>query len=114
MAEDIYGPSVPHLQGKKVHHKAEYVDIVVLPKVPKGILDIYKNVTLCCNLMNINGIGFLNVIYQHILFSTGSMIKNRRMRNIEEGINQVNKLYMKRGFKITRIHADSRFEPLRL
>ena len=40
------------------------------------------------------------------------MIKNRKVNNIEDGIKQVNKLYLKRGFKITCIHANSEFEPL--
>ena len=47
------------------------------------------------------------------MFTTGSMIKNRNMNNIEDVIKQVQKLYLQSGFKITRIHADSEFEPLR-
>ena len=39
MAEDIYGPSVPHLQVKKVHHKVHRVEPIVVPKFPKGIID---------------------------------------------------------------------------
>ena len=111
-AEDIYGPSVQHFQGKPVHHKVQHVEPIIVQNVPKVILNMHKNVTLCCDLMNINGIVFLNNIYQNILFSTGSMIKNRKMKNIEDGNKQVNKLYLQRGFKITRIHADSIFEPL--
>ena len=34
------------------------------------------------------------------------------MKNIEDGIKQVNKIYLQRGFKITRIHTDSEFESL--
>ena len=34
------------------------------------------------------------------------------MRNNEDEIKQANKLYLQRGFNITRIHADSKFEPL--
>ena len=40
-----------------------------------GILDKYKKFTLRHDLMHINGIGFLNTIYQHIMFAIGSMIK---------------------------------------
>ena len=42
--------------------------------------------------MHINGIGFLSTIYLHIIFYTGSIIKNQKVKNIEDGINQVNKL----------------------
>ena len=34
------------------------------------------------------------------------------MKNIEYGINQVNKPCLQRGLNITRIHSDSEFEPL--
>ena len=112
MFEEIYVPSVPHLKGKKVCHKIQHVEHIIVPNVPKVILDRYNKVTLCCDFMNINGIVFLSNIYQNVLFSTGSMIKNRKMKNIEDGNKQVNKLYLQRGFKITRIHTDSIFEPL--
>ena len=62
--------------------------------------------------MHINYIGFLNTISRHIMFSTGSMIKNQKIKNIEDGIKQVHKLYLQRGFKITHIHSDSKFEVL--
>ena len=75
MAGDIYGLSVPYLQGKTVRHKFQHVEPIIVPNVPKVILDIYKKLILCCDLMHINGIGFLNTISRHIMFATGSMIK---------------------------------------
>ena len=41
------------------------------------------------------------------------MIKNLKFNNVEDGIKQVNKLYLQRGFRITLIHAYIEFEPLR-
>ena len=35
------------------------------------------------------------------------------MNNIEEGIKQVKKMYLQRGFKITCVHTDIEIEPLR-
>ena len=40
------------------------------------------------------------------------MIKIWKVNNIEDVINQVNKLYLQHGFNITCIYADSSFEPL--
>ena len=80
MAEDIYGPSVSHLQGKTVCHKVMCVGPIIVTNFPKGILYRYKNFTLCCDLVQINSIGFLNTISRHKLFSMGSMIKNRTLR----------------------------------
>ena len=40
------------------------------------------------------------------MFATVSMTKNRKIKNIEDVIKQVHKLYLQRGFKITRIYDD--------
>ena len=78
MAEYIYGPSVPHMQGKTVHHNIQQAEPIIIQNVPKGILDKYKKVTLLYDLIHINGIGFPNTISQHIMFDIGIMIKNRK------------------------------------
>ena len=63
--------------------------------------------------MHINGIGFLNTISRHIMFATRIMIKKRKVEHIADGITQVHKLYLQRGFKITHMHTDCELEPLR-
>ena len=47
------------------------------------------------------------------MFSTGNIINNRKVENIVEGITQVHKLYLQRGFNITHMHTDCEFETLR-
>ena len=113
MTEDIYGPSIPHLKGKTVRCKVQHVEPTKIKYVPKTILDKYKEVTICCDLMHRNGISFLSTISRHIMFATGNMIKNRKVENIAEGVTQVHKLYLQRGFNITHIHNDCEFKPLR-
>ena len=106
MAEDINGTSIPHLKGKTVWCKIQHVDPVQITSVPKTILDKYKEVTICCDLMNINGIVLLNTISRNIMFATEIMIKNRKIQNITDGIMQVHKLYLQHGFNITHMHAN--------
>ena len=84
MDEDIYGTSVQHLQGKIVFHKIQHVEPIIIPSVPKEILDRYNKSTVCCDIMHNNGIIFLNTIYRHIMFTTGTMIKNIKMKNTED------------------------------
>ena len=107
MDADIHGPSIPHLKAKTVQRKIQHVDHIQIPSVPKTILDKYKEVTICCDLMHINGIFFLDNISRNIMFATGSMIKNWNIENIPYGITHVHKLYLQRGFNITLIHANS-------
>ena len=85
MSEDIYGTRIPHLKGKTVRLKIQHLDPVKITSVPKTILDKYQKVTILCDLMHINGIGFLNTISRHIMFSTGSMIKNQKLRTLQMG-----------------------------
>ena len=75
MAEDIYEPSVTHLQGKTVLHNIHHVEPIIVKKFPKGFFDRYKVVTLCCDIIHINGFGFLHTISRKIMFATASMIK---------------------------------------
>ena len=112
MAEDTYGPSIPHLKVKRVRRKIKHVDPIKITSVPKTILDKYKEVAIFCDLIQINLIGFLNTISRHIVFATGSMIKNRKVENIVDGITQVHKLYLQRSFNIKHMHTACEFEPL--
>ena len=82
MSQDIYVPSVPYFQVKTFHHKFQYVDPIAVPNAPKVILDKYNNFALLFDIMHINNIVLPNTTYQHILFATVSMIKNRKLRNI--------------------------------
>ena len=38
-AEEIYWPSVPHLQGKTALHKVQNMETIIVPNVPKYIPD---------------------------------------------------------------------------
>ena len=62
MAEDIYGPSIPHLKWKTMRRKIQNLEAVEITSFTKTILDKYKEVTICCDLMHTNGIGLLNTI----------------------------------------------------
>ena len=90
------------------------MESIKISSIPKTILYKYKEVAICCDLMHINVIGFLNTISQHIMFSTVSIIKNLKIENITDGITQVHKLYLQHGFKITCMHAYRYFELLRM
>ena len=68
--EDIYRHRIPHLKGKTVRRDIQLVDPVKITSFPKTILNYYKDVTILCDLVHINVIGFLNTISGHIMFAT--------------------------------------------
>ena len=83
MVEDIYEHSIPHLKVKTAQRNIQPVEPI--PRVPKTILYKYKEVTICCDLTHINGIGFLNTIPRYIMFSTGSIKKTEKLRTWQMG-----------------------------
>ena len=85
---------------------------VKITRVPNTILDKCKEVTICCDLMHTNGIGFPNTISRHIMFATRIMIKNPKVENIADGTTKVHKLYLQSDFNITSMHTDCEFKPL--
>ena len=113
ISEDVYRLSIPHLKEKTVRRNIQHVESVKITSVSKNILDNYKEVTISCDLMHTNGIVFLDIISRHIMFATGNMIKNQKIENIADGIMQVHKLYLQRGFNFTHMHAGFELEPLR-
>ena len=55
MAEDIYGTCVSNLQGKIVRKKVPQNEVKI-KMVPKSIMDKYHAVSLCVDIMFINGL----------------------------------------------------------
>ena len=55
MAEDIYGTCVSNLQGKTARKKVPHIETEI-KTVPKSIMDKYRAVTLCVDIMFVNGI----------------------------------------------------------
>ena len=97
MAKEIYGPSVPHMQGKTMHQEVKHSKLVEVQKLLQDIIGKYKSVILCCDIMHINGLDFLNTVSQENLFGIISLIKNLNIDTIDAAIKQVNTLYLQWG-----------------
>jgi hypothetical protein len=111
VAEDILGTNVS-LQGKQVRCGGQHV-IIEQRDVPRTIMDQYRNVTLCIDIMFVNKIPFLVTISRGIKFGTAETLTDRKHPTIMSAIKHVVALYSKRGFRVSDAHTDNKFEPMR-
>jgi hypothetical protein len=101
--EDIFGPNVGSLKGKTARRTPKHVRSN-RADIPTQILSRYREVTLACDVMYVNGIPFLVSISRHIKFRTAAQLL--------ASIKLVTQTYATRGFLVTRMMVDGQFEPL--
>ena len=110
-AEDIFGPDAGSLKGKTVRHSPEGVRPNLM-QIPMQIMDRYRDVTLCGDIMFINRIPFLRTISRNIRFGTAEMLVNRTAATIAKALHNVHRVYKTRGFKINNLLMDGEFDTL--
>ena len=69
VTETIYCPNIYALKGKTVNRKADHV-VAPITGIPEQILKEYKYITLCIDVMFINGLKFLPTVSRHLDFVT--------------------------------------------
>ena len=69
LAEEIHSPNIYAFKRKTTNKKLDHV-VAPVTSMPKQILKEYKNITLCIDVMFINGIKFLLTVSWHIDFVT--------------------------------------------
>ena len=113
-AERIFGPDVGSLKGKTVHRSSVPVR-TSSSNILSGVIDKYRKVTLAGDIMFVNSMPFLvTMISRHIKFSTYELLENQQLPTIIKAmIDNVRKLYKKRGFHTKTIIMDGQFDGLR-
>jgi hypothetical protein len=96
-AEDILGTNVQSLRGKQVRRDGKHI-VIERQDMPRTIMDQYRNVTLCVDIMFVNEIAFLVTISRGIKFGTAKTLRDRKHPTIISVIKHVVALYSKRGF----------------
>jgi hypothetical protein len=92
MTEDILGPNVDSLRGKQVRHGGKHV-VIERQDVLRTIMDRYRNVALCIDIMFVNKIAFLVTISRGIKFGTAETLRDRKHLTIMSAIKSVVALY---------------------
>ncbi len=112
-AEHIFGPEVGSLQGKTVRKASDMVRYGGLVAIPATIMNQYRKIILCVDVMKVNKMPFLVSISRAIKFGTVAWLKNAKAATIMKHIDDVRKIYVKRGFTLEIVEVDGQFEPLR-
>ena len=98
-----------HMQRKTTNRKVDHV-IAPITRIPKEILKEYKNITLCIDVMFINGIKFLLTVSQNVDFVTAQYVPNKKYKGYIKPIEIVYNMYAKRGFAATAILTDPKLK----
>ena len=114
VARDIYGNNTNVLKGKTTRRTEGHVREDSMMDVPQLILDRYgKDVTLCDDVMHINGIPFFIAMSRHIkhIFIVPSKVMNKA--TMLSYIRKIAKAYKHQGFIVTSMHMDNAFQCLK-
>jgi len=111
-AEHVFGLDVPGLQGKTVRSPSQSVRVNVLP-IPVVIMERHRDVTLGVDIMKVNKIPFLVTISRSIRFGTVELLANQKMPTVLKVLLHVCNMYQGRGFRVTAVMMDGKFESLR-
>jgi hypothetical protein len=101
---------VGSIKGKTTRRKLKGILGAVANNLPKEIMEHYRDITLCIDIMFVNKIPFFLSISWNIRFITAEVLDNRTQSSLTKALHRIYGIYRKRGFRITNILGDSEFE----
>jgi hypothetical protein len=112
-AVQIYGKDVAFLKGKTTaspakDHIVDFTPVAVCPE----LLSLHPNVTLCCDLFYVLGLGFSLSTSRNLRYLSCHFIADRSKPTITKCIAADLAIYRNRGFNPTDLHADGEYDAL--
>jgi hypothetical protein len=114
-AEAIFGPDVGSLKGKTVRRPPVKVDTTeAYTPLPRSVFERYQVVTLCADVMHVNGVAFFVSRSRNIRFGTVEAIPNLKKDTLLKSIKQVMAVYHAGGFRVKYALMDGAFNCLKI
>ena len=82
---------------------------MIILKTPPEIRDIHKNIILCCYIMYMNIISFMNVIDTTIRYQSTEPLSNLQAEKLHQGLDARIFIYNHDGHTVTEIRRDKQF-----
>ena len=113
-AEDIFGPDVGSLKGKTVRRGPPHIstDITYTP-LPPTVHERYQVVTLCADVMHVNGLPFFISISRHLKFGTIEALPNQKQTTLVTAVRNIARIYHRGGFRLRHAFTDGAFNCLK-
>ena len=108
-AEDIFGPEIGCIKGKMTRGRPHKVRGTLMP-LPPTIMDRYRHVTLCADVMHVNGIPMMVTLSRNIKFGTVEVLPSRSEPDLINCLVSVTRVYKQRGFRVTLLLIDGEFD----
>lgn len=112
VVEFIFGPNLGASKGKTVRKKIPPYQTGVYG-IPPEIIDSHPSFKMAIDIMFINNIPFLVSTTRKLHLTTVEAIPDRKVETLKRKTAAKLRMYQERGFKISTIHADPEFEPMR-
>lgn len=111
IAEDIFGPDIGAMKGKKTRPKPPRVieDIV---EIPPELIERHHDLTLCMDLTFVNGMPMFTAIDIAIRYRSLVPIENRSVPELLRALDVILRHYNKAGFFVTTVRSDREFMPI--
>jgi hypothetical protein len=111
-AHTIWGKNIAALKGKNTRTKPIHVAGNFV-KVPKEFLKLHQSVYMTADILFVNKIPFFLTLSRQICFTTVNHLADRKIATIFKAFKEIYQLYYSRGFRVTLLHVDNEFAPLK-
>ena len=107
-AEQIFVSDIGSLKGKMTRRNLPIIDSPITP-VPASVLEKYRNVMMCVDIMYVNRVVMMISVSRNIKFATIEAIASNKTAILVNGMKGILQIYRHNGFNIKMALMDGEF-----